>query len=146
MSKRNKKKLLFAIILISCFGGLIYFLEPIYNKYKYEQDVKIFEKINSSEILNTNIKNKSMIVYVGRGTCPDCREFVPRLKSISKKLSVKIYYLDTENEEKANLNRLIKKININSIPTILNIQNGKVQSIISYPQTTDSNVRKLLQK
>ncbi|MFG5531469.1 thioredoxin family protein [Enterococcus faecalis] len=84
---------------------------------KYKETVKNFKLIEGKSLLESN-GNEKKFIYFGRGTCPDCREFVPKLKKVSEKLNIEINYLDTDNITEDVGDQIIKKYNVFMVPTL----------------------------
>ena len=72
----------------------------IYRTTEYVQATNHFVQLDNSTIQNDMNAQKKQIrfVYVGRETCPYCREFAPKLKEAAKSINARIYYIDTENK------------------------------------------------
>ncbi|MCW6662276.1 hypothetical protein NHG23_00065 [Aerococcaceae bacterium NML190073] len=84
---------LFAAVMVAIGGLVIYqnfFTEPT----DYKTVVAQFEKVDVATVDKMHENKEAFILYVGRETCPDCREYVPGLLRLSKKHNVRIAYLD----------------------------------------------------
>lgn len=69
-----------------------------YNNLEVEED-NPFIYIDAKEALDI-IDNKDAIIYIGAPWCPWCRNAVPILIDVAKKLKIKeIYYLDLDDEK-----------------------------------------------
>ncbi len=108
---------------------------------KYSYQSKDFISITSiSEIDNVEQNN---LVYLGRKTCPNCRQFVSKLSEVSKK--EKIYYIDTDKQKNdTQFIKFIKREKINVVPILIRIKNNKVIKVYSYPNLNKNKIKNIL--
>ena len=104
----------------------------IYRTSEYVQATSHFVQLDNSIIQNDMNTQKKQIrfVYVGRETCPYCREFAPKLKEAAKSINARIYYIDTENKTDE-LAKFAEQYHIDSIPTLLVFKDGQLQETLS---------------
>ena len=104
----------------------------IYRTSEYVQATSHFVQLDNSIIQNDMNTQKKQIrfVYVGRETCPYCREFAPKLKEASRSSNATIYYIDTENKMDE-LAKFAEQYHIDSIPTLLVFKDGQLQETLS---------------
>ena len=104
----------------------------IYRTSEYVQATNYFFQLDNSTIQNDMNTQKKQIrfVYVGRETCPYCREFAPKLKEASRSSNATIYYIDTENKTDE-LAKFAEQYHIDSIPTLLVFKDGQLQETLS---------------
>ena len=104
----------------------------IYRTSEYVQATNHFVQLDNSTIQNDMNTQKKQIrfVYVGRETCPYCREFAPKLKEAAKSINARIYYIDTENKTDE-LTKFAEQYHIDSIPTLLVFKDGQLQETLS---------------
>ena len=104
----------------------------IYRTTEYVQATNHFVQLDNSTIQNQMDSQKKQIrfVYVGRETCPYCREFAPKLKEAAKSINARIYYIDTENKTDE-LAKFAEQYHIDSIPTLLVFKDGQLQETLS---------------
>ena len=104
----------------------------VYRSSEYVQATRHFVQLDNSTIQNEMDTQKKQIrfVYVGRETCPYCREFAPKLKEASKSINARIYYIDTENKTDE-LTKFAEQYHIDSIPTLLVFKDGQLQETLS---------------
>ena len=53
-----------------------------------------FIKLNSNEFKEKIDNNDSFVLCVSRTTCSHCNDYKPKLKEVSKKYNIKIYYTE----------------------------------------------------
>ncbi|MHB9652717.1 thioredoxin domain-containing protein (plasmid) [Enterococcus faecalis] len=101
------------------------------NSMSYEEKVKQFYKISATEVLNTK-KLQSKFLYIGRKSCPYCRNFVTLLEQIKQELKIDVFYLNSEDKsELEQLKKVGEKFDINTVPTLLFIsKDGKCKKYI----------------
>lgn len=104
----------------------------IYRTTEYVRTTHHFIQLDNSTIQNQMDSQKKQIrfVYVGRETCPYCREFAPKLKEAAKSINAIIYYIDTENKTDE-LAKFAEQYHIDSIPTLLVFKDGQLQETLS---------------
>ena len=104
----------------------------IYRTTEYVQATRHFVELDNSRIQEDmkDLKRQLRFVYIGRETCPYCREFAPKLKQAAKETNSTIYYIDTENKADE-LAKFAEQYQINSIPTLLVFKDGQLQETLS---------------
>ena len=114
----------------------------IYRTTEYVQATRHFVELDNSRIQEDmkDLKRQLRFVYVGRETCPYCREFAPKLKEASKSINATIYYIDTENKTDE-LAKFAEQYHIDSIPTLLVFKDGQLQETLS--NSSDINLNDL---
>ena len=114
----------------------------IYRTTEYVQATRYFVELDNSRIQEDmkDLKRQLRFVYVGRETCPYCREFAPKLKEASRSINATIYYIDTENKTDE-LAKFAEQYHIDSIPTLLVFKDGQLQETLS--NSSDINLNDL---
>ena len=104
----------------------------IYRTTEYVQATRHFVELDNTRIQENmkDLKRQIHFVYVGRETCPYCREFAPKLKEASRSSNATIYYIDTENKTDE-LAKFAEQYHIDSIPTLLVFKDGQLQETLS---------------
>ena len=133
-SKVTKAVIMFCLVALLIAPPLFIFKNNswIYRTSEYVQATSHFVQLDNSIIQNDMNTQKKQIrfVYVGRETCPYCREFAPKLKEAAKSINAIIYYIDTENKTDE-LVKFAEQYHIDSIPTLLVFKNGELQETLS---------------
>ena len=114
----------------------------IYRTTEYVQATSHFVELDNSRIQEDvkDLKRQLRFVYVGRETCPFCREFAPKLKEASRSINATIYYIDTENKTDE-LAKFAEQYHIDSIPTLLVFKDGQLQETLT--NSSDINLNDL---
>ena len=114
----------------------------IYRTTEYVQATRHFVELDNTRIQENmkDLKRQLRFVYVGRETCPFCREFAPKLKEASRSINATIYYIDTENKTDE-LAKFAEQYHIDSIPTLLVFKDGQLQETLS--NSSDINLNDL---
>ena len=104
----------------------------IYRTTEYVQTTRHFIELDNSRIQEDmkDLKRQLRFVYIGRESCPYCREFAPKLKEASSSINATIYYIDTENKTDE-LAKFAEQYHIDSIPTLLVFKDGQLQETLS---------------
>ncbi|MGT2888109.1 thiol reductase thioredoxin [Streptococcus didelphis] len=125
-----KKHLLFLLLIllstnlftkdVFAAGASKYSLQYTQEILNYQKELKSFKKISISDLQSKMNNEEEFYLYIGRGSCPHCRAFVPKLSEVVKQRNVTVYYLDTEH---ASMNEDIrafrKNYNIVFVPNAL---------------------------
>ena len=104
----------------------------IYRTTEYVQTTRHFVELDNTRIQENmkDLKRQLRFVYVGRETCPYCREFAPKLRKAARSINATIYYIDTENKTDE-LTKFAEQYHIDSIPTLLVFKDGQLQETLS---------------
>ena len=104
----------------------------VYRSSEYVQATRHFVQLDNSTIQNEMDTQKKQIrfIYVGRETCPYCREFAPKLRKAARSINATVYYIDTENKTDE-LAKFAEQYHIDSIPTLLVFKDGQLQDTLS---------------
>ena len=94
---------------------------------KYEEQVKIFNKITSNEAENILSKEDAVVIYIGKPTCPFCRKFVGKLSNLSDKIDRTIYYVDSSDFSDEGLTSFRNKYNIPTVPGFIVSKNNEIE-------------------
>lgn len=86
--KNNKKKLVIGILGGIIVIGLIVFF------FLGSNSSDNFIKLNYNEFKKKVDNNDSFVLCVSRTTCSHCNDYKPKLKEVSKKYNIKIYYTE----------------------------------------------------
>ncbi|WP_002144581.1 thioredoxin family protein [Bacillus cereus] len=123
MKKLNKKKFFLALfIVIIILGTVIYF-------FGQKNAEKSLVEVSNQELVQLLKSKENFSLYIGRPTCPQCKELEPILKDLLKESDKEIYYYnvdDARTENEAEMKRLIKSLGVTVVPTIEYIENGNV--------------------
>lgn len=103
----------------------------------YNDKVSSLIKISPNDYYEIQNRSQSSFVYLGRGSCQYCREFINSLAQTLKSSNhnFEIYYIDTENREEETLIELRNELNIEFVPTFLRVGNGESHH---FNENTDS--------
>lgn len=86
--KNNKKKLVMGILGGIIVIGLIVFY------FLGSNSSDNFIKLNYNEFKEKVDNKDSFVLCVSRTTCSHCNDYKPKLKEVSKKYNIKIYYTE----------------------------------------------------
>ena len=114
----------------------------IYRTTEYVQATRHFVELDNSRIQENmkDLKRQIRFVYIGRETCPYCREFAPKLRKAARSINATIYYIDTENKTDE-LAKFAEQYHIDSIPTLLVFKDGQLQETLT--NSSDINLNDL---
>lgn len=99
--------------------------EPLTKEQEqYLSIVKGYPSITMSELKTALAQKKELLVYAGRVTCPYCVKLTPILEKIVKENNLPLVALDTEKE--TGFADFAKEHDIETIPAVMQIRNGKL--------------------
>lgn len=106
-----------------------------------EEEKKEFTEINIDEYLNKYNGEEKSIVLIGRPTCHYCQIAEPILHNIAYKYDLNIYYLNTDNFQDGDSQKLVNSDSFFSegfgTPLLLVLSNGSINSKVD--GLTDTN-------
>ena len=104
----------------------------VYRSSEYVQATRHFVELDNTRIQEEmkDLKRQLRFVYIGRETCPYCRELAPKLRKAARSINTTIYYIDTENKTDE-LAKFAEQYHIDSIPTILVFKDGQLQKTLT---------------
>ena len=76
------------------------------------------------------------VVYFGSDDCPTCVQFKPIVEEFSNKHQQSVYYvnigylLDEKILDETSMNTLLKKYDIELLPTLINIKDSKIEAVM----------------
>lgn len=85
------------------------------------------------DTVTQKIENKdTFILVVSQSTCSHCATYKPKLKKITQKYGIDVYYIDYDEESESTQTEFLKEFNLSgSTPTTLFIENGKEKSLLN---------------
>lgn len=99
----------------------------MFNRSVYEENIKSFKKVLSTEANKLLTSEDFTIVYIGRGTCPFCLKFAKKLSGLVDKIDTTIYYIDTNNLSDTSIESFREQYNIVTVPGFIVYKNKKLQ-------------------
>lgn len=107
----------------------------ITNRSDYKKQVGSFIKVKAQDIEQLIESDENIILYIGRETCPACRDFVPILYDYSNNNDINVYYLDsTETDKDKELKKFRDDNNIMYVPSLMVCVDKK----ITFPKIPES--------
>lgn len=117
----RKKIFLLAALIVACLVALY-----SWSSGQTESSDRLIEM--SSEGLQDFIDNEDTgLVYIGRPTCPLCREFLPMYEEVLEQNDLVSYYYHTDHAREDNeeeMIRILDSISVDSVPTVIYFENG----------------------
>ena len=93
----------------------------------YEEDVKLFERVLSTQAEKLLSNEDLAAIYIGRATCPFCRKFAKKLSGLTNKVNTTVYYIDSENSSDNELRSFRDKYNIVTVPGFIVGKNREIE-------------------
>lgn len=135
----SKKKYLITILILSVFLVLVGF--TINDVYSFTKGMKRIDTDTIVGIINSKSKEK-IIVMFSRDSCTQCIEYFPTIKKALEELpkDYYVYYYDTELNRNDNyFNKVSQELNVQYVPTIILLEEGKVKLNIQGDILSDKN-------
>lgn len=117
-----------------------------FEEIQYSTTVNAFEEITVEELDKLQSSEDIVHLYIGRKTCPYCRNFVPKLRAVGRDLDVKIYYIDSEDSENQSLTDFRNNNEIRTVPALLNVKNNNTEAVMDSTLTEEDIANFLNQK
>lgn len=136
---RSKKKIFIIFTICSILLCSFYFYKGINNS-------STLVELNNEKLSDYINKEDDVWVYVGRPSCEECSEFQPKLENVLKDIDQQLYYYDTDHareEDEQEMIKLIKTLNVKTVPTIVHLKNDTVQDKF-IGDHTEKEIRDLL--
>lgn len=100
----------------------------MFEKDSYEEDIKVFKKVTSTQADELLSNGDLAITYIGRGTCPYCRKFAKKLSALTNKINTTIYYVDSADFSDDSINSFREKYNIVTVPGFIVRKNREIEA------------------
>lgn len=83
----------------------------------YEDNVAVFEKIDSAKAQELVKGETEAVIYVGKAVCPFCQKFVKKLNKVAAETDTQIYYVNSvEEADMEGITAFRIKYNIPTVP------------------------------
>lgn len=116
------------LLVLSVFIVLVVFIFVLVaNRSEYQKQVGLFKEVKAHEIEQLIESDEKFLLYIGRETCPACRDFVPILYDYSNNNDTKVYYLDSTNtDQDKELKKFRDDNSIMYVPSLMICVNKKI--------------------
>ncbi|WP_157464019.1 thioredoxin family protein [Carnobacterium gallinarum] len=138
MKSKMVRILLFSFILLVIVLGV--FITTNKPNVNYALKTMNLTKINTEEFNSLTKKNEKSFIYIGRKTCPECLNLISKTNEVLKnaKKYGAIYYYDTDLARKdSNFEKFTDEVGITFVPTIIELENGKIKKQFSSEEIND---------
>lgn len=134
--KKKKYLIIGIILLVIIITGIILSIDKNDNNFIKLTYNEIFEKVNNKE---------DFVLCVSASECSHCMSYKPKLKKISNKYNIKIYYTDVDTLTKEEYSEFKDKFSFDgSTPTTIFFKEGeekttatRIEGDISMDKTID---------
>ena len=86
--KKNKNILVVSVLIVL----VVFIFLLLSNRSEYKKQVELFKKVKAQDIEQLIERDEKFLLYIGRETCPACRDFVPILHDYSNNKDIIVYY------------------------------------------------------
>lgn len=84
----------------------------------FQTYINDFTTVTVAQAKDLLTAKKGDVLFIGRGTCPFCNRFAPKLHAVAKDKGLKIYFLDS-SQNSAELSELREHYNVLTVPGLL---------------------------
>lgn len=108
----------------------------------YKEDNSQLNKVSVSDFKNVLRSGEKKVMYLGRPTCPNCREYRPTQDKVLKELDMKIGYFNTDEgrkEDKESMMQIFETLKVTGVPTLALVSDGKVEELAPDDVYTDKS-------
>lgn len=145
-TSKDKRKFKYPVFLgVGVFVVLLIFLALLNGQTQDTESADtddVLTSITNEELADFLQKEQSGFLYVGRPTCPVCREFKPLLEGASEETGQNVYYYNTDagrEQDEAKTGELLDQLEVEYVPILFYIENGKIVDRLT-PETMDQAV------
>lgn len=134
-----KKQFFRAAGILIGFIGILVLGISIYQKYPEYQYDKVVSQLTivTPDDINKKIETgEKFVLFTGRKTCPDCRQFASKLKKIQVGVGedIPILYLNSEDSTDTSIQLFRDLYEIEEVPSLIIFVNG--ESTVLNPEST----------
>ncbi|HEL2728987.1 TPA: thioredoxin [Streptococcus suis] len=127
-----RKYFLLVLLAILVVGGAFFLSQSAAtpNESDYVKAVKSYQAISIDEVEQKVQDEEEFILYIGRETCPYCRDFVPKLTEAVEQSHATIYYLDSESDPNGKIQQFRQSQGLATVPSLTYYKSGKLSRIL----------------
>lgn len=137
MSTKKKVMILVIFCLLILAGAFI--ADRIMGK-------SYFNEISFNDIMEKIENKEDVVLLISQTTCSHCISYKPKLKDVSNKYKLNIYYIDVDLLGEDEAKELKSKVNYSSTPVTVFLKNGEEKTAanrINGDASKDKIVKKL---
>ncbi|MEY8462569.1 thioredoxin family protein [Streptococcus merionis] len=104
---------------------------------QYQSIVSNYTPLTIDELVNDAF-SKNSLLFLGRASCPYCRDFVPLFHENMQKLAIvsKVYYCNVEEITEDEKKQLLAKYPIVGVPTLIYLKDNGTYNILDESETS----------
>ena len=129
-SRQFRKLVIILLLAIVGFFLIVQRSSSFREPKNYEEAVSYFEEISIKEVKSKLENNDSFILYIGRETCPYCQRFVPKLAQAVYETKIKVYYVDSDSDEREEITKFAQLKGIKTVPSLGFYRSYKLDSLL----------------
>lgn len=142
MKKRRKYTFFWGIGIVIVLLALLGWLNGMENK-------TVLTPMSNEQLESFLQEQKTGVVYIGRPTCPVCKEFQPTLEKVSEATQTNVFYYNTDlarQEQEMKLSQLMEQLQVPSVPTVIYFKEGKEADRLQDGEFTEEGFEQFLQE
>lgn len=142
------RKYLVALVALVAIGGIIWFVngatEPAVSEYS--RAVAAYQEISIDDLEEKLTQQEEFILYIGRETCPYCREFVPKLTEVVEETNATVLYLDSEEDPTGKIGLFRQASGLKTVPSLTYFKQGQLSGLLRKgSQASQEEIKQFLQ-
>lgn len=112
----------------------------------YEENVAVFEKIDSAKAQELVKGEHEAVIYVGKAVCPFCQKFVKKLNKVAEETGAHIFYVNSvEISDMEGITAFRNKYNIPTVPGII-YTNGQTVNVKCDSSMSEEEINAFINK
>ncbi|MBX9158325.1 thioredoxin family protein [Bacillus cereus] len=137
---------------VSSFAHESKYKSGLDNASEYKEDNSHLNKLTTVDFKSVLSSGESKIIYLGRPTCPNCRDYRPIQDKVLKDMDMKIEYYNTDDAKKEDMDsfkQILETLKVEGVPTLLKVRDGKVEELApgdAYMDKTGAALKGWLEK
>lgn len=94
----------------------------------FSEAIQAFLPVTTSEVQTKIDNDDTVLLFVGRATCPYCRKFAPKLSQVAQENQLEIAFLNSEDTNDLEAIQAFRtRYDMPTVPALLVAKNGKVR-------------------
>ncbi|NMM51619.1 thioredoxin fold domain-containing protein [Paenibacillus aquistagni] len=112
-----------------------------------QMDKKALTPMSNQQLETFLTEKQTGFIYIGRPTCPVCKEFEPRLIKEVKANKAEVHYFNTDEARKDNEQQMVgmlNGLNVSSVPTFIYFKDGQEVERIHEGQVSKEDIQRIM--
>ena len=112
----------------------------------YEENVAIFDKIDSAKAQELIKGEGEAVIYIGKAVCPYCQKFVKKLNQVAQETDTHIYHVNSvEEDDMEGITAFRNEYDIPTVPGFI-YTNGKTVNVKCDSSMPEEEIKDFMNK